>query len=175
MQTLNPEQYPIGVYDMPSEISQSTLQKWIKTLETFPAQLRDRVRDLNEKQLDTPYRDGGWTVRRVVHHLADSHHHSYIRFKWALTEDNPVIKPYDEKGWNDLPDLKDEPLEWSLKHLDVIHFKLVRLLKVMTDSDFDKTFVHPVGNKKITLRQNVGQYAWHSLHHFAHIENALKR
>jgi hypothetical protein len=168
-------QYPIGTYSMPTAISEEKLKEWITILEMMPAQLRDMVSEMNDQQLDTPYRTDGWTIRQVVHHLADSHHHSYIRFKWALTEDIPVIKPYDEKKWTDLQDLTGMPVEWSLRHLEVVHYKLVRLLKTMTSEQFMRSFIHPVGDKTISLRQNVGQYAWHSMHHYMHIKNLVDR
>ncbi|RMB57687.1 putative metal-dependent hydrolase [Dokdonia sinensis] len=168
-------QYPIGKASIPTEISEEKLQEWITTLELLPVRLSTLVSDMSDEQLDTPYRDGGWTVRQLVHHISDSHHHSYIRFKWALTEDNPLIKPYLEKEWAELDDAKYAPIEWSLKHIEVVHFKLVRLLKGMTNAQFERTFRHPEGKSTISLRQNVGQYAWHSNHHYAHIENLVKR
>lgn len=168
-------QYPIGKYSMPQEISDEKLKEWIMILEMMPAQLRDMVSEMNDSQLDTPYREEGWTIRQVVHHLADSHHHSYIRFKWALTEETPVIKPYLQDKWTDLPDLDGMPVEWSLRHLEVVHYKLVRLLRMMTSEQLDRSFIHPDGNIKISLRQNVGQYAWHSMHHYLHIKNLVDR
>lgn len=172
METL---QYPIGKFQAPAQITKEHLIAWIDTLDQLPARLRALTKDLSDEQLDTPYRPEGWTVRQVVHHLADSHHNSYIRFKWALTEDNPVIKAYDEKAWTLLPDLEASPIEWSLRHLEVIHHKLVQLLKVMTEAHYKRTFTHPDGNKVVTLEENLGHYAWHSNHHYAHIENLVKR
>lgn len=168
------KQYPIGKYAMPTEISDAQLTEWIEVLETLPANLRAMTSEMDDTQLDTPYRPEGWSVRQVVHHLADSHHNSYIRFKWALTEDNPTIKPYDQDAWAHLPDLNDMPVEWSLRHLEVVHHKLVRLLKSLPQKELSKTFVHPDGNKTYTLKQNVGQYAWHSMHHYTHVANLVK-
>lgn len=167
--------YPIGKFTPPETITNEKLKEWITILEVLPAQLRDMVSEMKDDQLDTPYRPEGWTVRQVVHHVADSHHHSYIRFKWALTEDNPTIKPYLEKEWTNLPDLKGMPVEWSLKHLEAVHYKLVRLLRSLSDEQYERTFIHPDGNKVISLRQNVGQYAWHGMHHYMHIANLVKR
>ena len=167
--------YPIGQVDQNKEITSKKIEEWILILEMMPSQLRDMVSEMSDSQLDTPYRPEGWTVRQVVHHLADSHHHSYTRFKWALTEDNPTIKPYFEKKWTDLEDLKGMPVEWSLRHLEAVHYKLVRLLRKMTEAQFDRTFVHPDGNQVVNLRQNVRQYAWHSMHHYMHIANLVKR
>ncbi len=175
MENIEKLKYPIGKFSMPVEISEKKLTEWITILEEIPAQLRDLVSEMSDNKLDVPYRPDGWTVRQVVHHLADSHHHSYSRFKWALTEDNPTIKPYDEKAWAQLVDVDGMPVEWSLRHIEAVHYKLVRLLRCMTPSQFEKTFVHPDGNKVITLRQNVGHYAWHSRHHFMHIKNLVEK
>ena len=130
--------------------------------------------NLSDEQLNTPYRPDGWTVRQVVHHVSDSHHHSYTRFKWALTEDEPVIKPYFEARWAALTDSKIAPIKMSLNHLKAIHFKLVYLVKSLSDDDLNKCFIHPETNEKVVLKKNIGIYAWHSNHHYAHIENLLK-
>ena len=167
--------YPIGQFNCPEIITESHLDNWIQTLEKFPSDLTTLVKDLSDQQLDTPYRPEGWTVRQVVHHVSDSHHHSYIRFKWALTEDKPVIKYYYEHLWAELTDAKDAPIQMSLDHLRAVHFKLVYLLRSMSQHDFDKTFIHPEHNEEVPLRKNVGIYAWHSKHHFAHIKNLLSR
>jgi len=167
--------YPIGRFSMPEEISKETLTKWIKTLEELPARLRSIIEPMNDEQLNTLYRPEGWSVRELVHHIADSHHHSYIRFKWALTENNPTIKPYDENAWSKLPDIEGMSIEWSLKHIEVIHYKLVRLLKKLTDQDLKRTFLHPASGDTIALKQNIGIYAWHSEHHFMHIKNLIGR
>ena len=167
--------YPIGTFTPPETITDEKLKEWVTILEVLPAQLRDMVSEMDDTKLDTPYRPEGWTVRQVVHHIADSHHHSYVRFKWALTEDNPTIKPYLEKEWTNLSDLKGMPVEWSLRHLEAVHYKLVRMLRSLSDEQLERTFIHPDGNKTISLRQNVGQYAWHGMHHFMHIANLVKR
>lgn len=168
-------QYPIGKFKAPETISNEKLNEWITILEMFPSQLRDMVSEMTEAQLDTAYRPGGWTVRQVVHHVADSHHHSYIRFKWALTEDNPTIKPYLQDKWAEQPDLVGMPVEWSLRHVEVVHYKLVRMLRAVKDEDLDRTFVHPEGRAVSSLRENTGRYAWHSMHHYMHISNLVKR
>tara|TARA_R110002072_G_scaffold127575_2_gene264988 strand:- start:369 stop:899 length:531 start_codon:yes stop_codon:yes gene_type:complete len=167
------KRYPIGVFSSPSIITEEILQNWIQTLEHFPTRLENLVKDLSEVQLDTPYREDGWTLRQVVHHCADSHHHSYIRFKWALTEENPVIKAYNEADWAELFDTKTAPIEISLLHLKAVHAKLVYLLKGLSDKDLQKSFVHPETNETVVLSKNIGIYAWHCNHHFAHIENLL--
>lgn len=167
--------YPIGHFSSPDVITDSQLQEWIVTLEQFPNKLQKLVINLFPEQLDTPYRPGGWTVRQVVHHVADSHHHSYIRFKWALTENKPVIKYYYEQLWAELEDAKSAPIGLSLNHLSAVHAKLVYLLKGMSETDFNKSFIHPEHNEEVSLKTNVGKYAWHSNHHYAHIKTLFDR
>lgn len=167
--------YPIGHYQIPNPITQHHLDEWIAVLEHLPQRLAEMLIPFSEDQLETPYRPGGWTVRQLVHHIADSHHHSYIRFKWALTEDNPLIKPYDEKAWTALFDSKSAPIQMSLDHLKVVHAKLVYLLKGLSEEDLQRKFTHPDGNEETTLKENIGRYAWHGSHHFAHIKNLLER
>ncbi|MGB5647707.1 YfiT family bacillithiol transferase [Muriicola sp.] len=167
--------YPIGHFVKPAIINPLLVKDWVAQMEALPVNLSDLVIPLSKEQLDTPYRAGGWTVRQVVHHLADSHHHSYIRFKWALTEDRPVIKPYLEKEWALLFDAVSAPIDLSLKHLDAVHAKLVYLLKGLSEEDLMKTFIHPVGNSETTLKENIGRYAWHGNHHLAHIQALLDR
>ena len=167
--------YPIGEFRTPSMITEEIKQEWIQVLENFPSRLENLVKGLSEDKLDTPYREGGWTIRQVVHHCSDSHHHSYIRFKWALTENTPMIKAYDEKSWAELFDTKTAPISMSLLHLKAVHAKLVYLLKGLSDEDLQKSFIHPESKETVVLRKNIGIYAWHSNHHYAHIENLLIR
>ena len=166
--------YPIGQFKLPDSITKEHVSQWIATLELFPEKLKSIVSELSVEQLDTAYRPGGWTIRQVVHHLADSHTHSYIRFKWALTEDKPVIKYYYEDRWAELPDAKTGPIEPSLMQLSAVHHKLVSLLKSLSEDELDQQFIHPEYKKSISLRENAGIYAWHCDHHFAHIHNCLK-
>ncbi len=168
-------QYPIGKYIVPDHITEEQIKEWIAVLEQLPQRLEQLVTPLSEEQLETPYRPGGWTVRQVVHHVADSHHHSYIRFKWALTEDNPVIKAYYEKEWANLFDTRTAPVFLSLAHLKAVHAKLVYLLKGLTPEQLQRTFTHPEGNTVSTLAENIGRYAWHGSHHLAHIQALIKR
>lgn len=167
--------YPIGKFQAPTTISKEHLREWITVLEHLPQRLQDLVAPLSEAQLETPYRPEGWTVRQLVHHISDSHHNSYMRFKWALTEDKPVIKPYDEKAWAELFDTRTAPIQMSLDHLKAVHAKLVYLLKGLSQSELQRKFVHPDGNVETTLEENIGRYAWHSNHHYAHIANLIKR
>ncbi|MEM8848321.1 MAG: YfiT family bacillithiol transferase [Bacteroidota bacterium] len=167
--------YPIGKYEVPERITDEHLKKWINILEELPVRLESMVSTLSKEQLETPYRPEGWTVRQLVHHISDSHHHSYIRFKWGLTEDNPVIKPYFEKEWSNLFDAKSAPIQMSLDHLKAVHAKLVYLLKGLSAEQLQRTFMHPEGNVQSTLAENIGRYAWHGSHHFAHIQNLIDR
>ncbi|MBT8393373.1 MAG: putative metal-dependent hydrolase [Bacteroidia bacterium] len=167
--------YPIGKFRAPEEYSESTINEWISILENFPMKLESLVKNLSDAQLDTPYRPKGWTIRQVIHHLADSHHHSYIRFKWALTEDKPVIKYYYEALWAELPDAKHAPIELSLSHLKAVHAKLVFLLKSLSKKELHRSFIHPEYNEEVVLWKNISIYAWHSEHHFVHIDNLLAR
>ncbi len=173
--TLEQLRYPIGTYKIPNPITNDHFKEWVAVLEHLPERFSAMVMPLSEEQLETPYRPEGWTVRQVVHHVSDSHHHSYIRFKWALTEDNPVIKPYDEKGWAALFDTKTAPIQMSLDHIKAVHTKLVYLLKGLSKEQLQRKFTHPQDNMETTLLENVGRYAWHGNHHFAHIENLIKR
>ncbi|MBW8243313.1 bacillithiol transferase BstA [Muricauda oceani] len=174
-ETLEQLRYPIGKFETPETISSADLEKWISDLETLPQRLSDIVTPLSDDQLDTPYRPEGWTVRQLVHHISDSHHNSYIRFKWALTEDTPTIKAYDEKAWAELFDCRTAPILMSLYHLSAIHAKLVYLLKGLSEEQLERSFIHPDGNQETTLKENIARYAWHGNHHYAHIQNLVKR
>jgi radical SAM superfamily enzyme YgiQ (UPF0313 family) len=167
--------YPIGQFDCPHTISSDHIESWISILEYFPNRLENLVKDLTNDQLDTQYRPDGWTIRQVIHHLSDSHHHSYTRFKWALTEDKPVIKAYYEERWAELFDSKKAPIDMSLLHLKAIHAKLVYLLKGLSEDHLNKCFVYPETQSDVVLKKNTGIYAWHSNHHYSHIENLMKR
>ncbi len=173
--TLEQLRYPIGTYKIPEIITQKHLDEWIDILENLPQRLEEMVNPLSDEQLETPYRPEGWTVRQLVHHISDSHHHSYTRFKWGLTEDNPVIKPYFEKEWSKLFDAQSAPIQMSIDHLKAVHAKLVYLLKGLSNDDLQRKFTHPDGNEETTLAENIGRYAWHGSHHFAHIENLINR
>lgn len=166
--------YPIGKFEKSSEITQSLINTWIKDIEAFPDKLKHEVQNLSQEQLDTPYRPDGWTIRQVVHHVADSHMNSFIRIKLALTEDNPVIKPYLEAKWAELPDTKNYPVQISLNIIQALHERWGYLLKALTEEELDRTFIHPESNKEFTIKEMIGFYAWHSNHHLAHITSIKK-
>lgn len=167
--------YPIGKVNIPAEITINDISKWISIIENHPEKIRKLVKSLDDNQLDTPYRPDGWTVRQVIHHLGDSHTNSYIRFKWTLTEDKPVIKAYFEDRWAELSDSKNGSIELGLDYLKVLHAKWVYLLKELTNDDLKKYFIHPETNAEVTLAKNIGIYAWHCEHHYQHINQLLIR
>ncbi|WP_078433143.1 YfiT family bacillithiol transferase [Metabacillus halosaccharovorans] len=162
-------QYPIGEFVPPENVTEKDLEGWIDTIEGAPEQLRKVLDSLPVSLVDTSYRPGGWTVRQIVHHLADSHMNSYIRFKLALTENCPTIKAYDEKAWANLPDCQTS-IDVSLQLLESLHKRWCQLLKSMSLSDFEKTFYHPETKQDVKLSTNVALYAWHSKHHIEHIK-----
>jgi hypothetical protein len=167
--------YPIGLVEIPENITSKNIENWISDIERFPQELEFLVKDLSDNQLDTVYRENGWTVRQVIHHCYDSHHNSYTRFKWALTEDSPVIKAYYEEKWAELEDSKSAPILLSIDALKALHSKWVYFLRGLSDKDLENTFIHPSGNKETLLKENIGIYAWHCQHHYAHIEQLIQR
>jgi uncharacterized damage-inducible protein DinB len=173
MTELDDLRYPIGRFQPPSTSTPALRTAQIETLRLLPSRLRAAVDVLNDSQLDTPYRDGGWTLRQVVHHLADSHANSYIRFRLALTEDLPTIKPYDEAAWARLPDNRMS-IEPSLEFLDGMHQRFAALLESMSEEDFQRSFNHPQRGR-MDLATNLALYDWHSRHHAAHITSLRSR
>jgi hypothetical protein len=166
--------YPIGRFAHDGPVSDADLAAWLDDLDALPAQLRAAVAGLTDAQLDTTYRPGGWTVRQVVHHVPDSHTNALVRFKWALTEDAPRIKAYDEVGWADLPDTRAVPVETALAFLDALHARWTGLLRALDRAALARTFVHPVSGAT-ALDRTVGMYAWHGRHHVAHITRLAER
>ncbi len=166
--------YPVGKFTWPEKLTEGDRRKWIGQIAETPAKLRASVKGLSKKQLDTPYRDGGWTVRQVVHHLPDSHLNAYVRFKLALTEDQPTIKPYDQERWAELPDAKTGQLEPSLRLLDSLHLRWVATLKAMSAADFGRRLKHPELGE-VVLERYLALYAWHGRHHVGHITSLRKR
>ena len=166
--------YPIGKFDENINVTKELKSEFISTIENLPSQLRKEVENLSQQQLDIPYREGGWTVRQVIHHLPDSHINSYVRFKLALTEDNPKIKTYEEHLWAELKDTFETPIEISLNLLEALHQRWSILLNSLTDEQFSRTFQHPEWGS-ITLSTTLALYAWHSKHHLAHITELKKK
>ena len=166
--------YPIGKFTEIPQPDGHELAEWLRHIEDLPGNLRYAVSGLRESQLDTPYRDGGWTVRQVIHHVADSHMHSYARFRFALTEQDPVIKPYNEATWAELPDAKTAPISLSLSLLDALHKRWMMLLRSLDDSALQRVFVHPELGP-VSLMKAIQLYAWHGRHHEAHITNLRRR
>ena len=166
--------YPVGRFTKPGTLTLAARTAAIDILAAFPAQFRAAVQSLSAAHLDTPYRDGGWTVRQVVHHVPESHMHAYCRLKFALTEDAPTIKPYDEGAWSSFPDQAAAPIEGSLQLVDGLHARFVSVWRVMTPDQFTRTLQHPE-NGPMTLDDLLAMYAWHSRHHTAHITSLRQK
>ncbi|HET7712245.1 MAG TPA: bacillithiol transferase BstA [Thermoanaerobaculia bacterium] len=166
--------YPVGPFQPVNALSPGERRQRIEEIAAAPARMREAVTGLSDEQLDTPYRDGGWTVRQVAHHLPDSHLNAYIRLKLALTESEPTIKPYDEAAWAQLPDSVQTPVETSLTLLESLHQRWVILLRSLRDEDFARTFRHPE-HGVVTLDWLLAMYGWHSRHHVAHITSLRER
>ena len=166
--------YPIGKFSYAGPLTAEQKQECLANIEQAPARLRAALRGLSDAQLDTPYLDGGWTLRQVAHHVPDSHMNSYIRCKLALTEDEPTIKPYMENLWAELPESKSAPIEVSLALLDSLHERWMLLLRQLTDADWKRTFRHPdLG--LVSLEKNLALYSWHGRHHVAHVTNLREK
>jgi len=166
--------YPVGRFSPPESTLPAIRSAHIQTLRELPARLQSAVAGLNEAQLDTPYREGGWTVRQVVHHVADSHANSYVRFKLALTEDWPTIKPYDEAAWASLADSRRMPIDSSLALIAALHTRWVVLLESLSGEDFLRGYNHPESGRQ-NLATALAIYEWHSRHHTAHITGLRAR
>lgn len=166
--------YPIGKYE-PQPFSQKQIEKWLIDIQFLPQHLENAVLNLDEQHLNTPYRPEGWTLRQVVHHVADSHSNAYIRFKLGLTEDNPTIKPYDENAWAKLNDTAVVPINVSLTLLHALHTRWMAVLKAIKPEEWERTVVHPEHGKQMTLWYLLGNYAWHGRHHTAHITSLRDR
>ena len=167
--------YPIGQFRYEGEPDQHQREQWIEEIAATPANLRAVVDGLAPHQLDTPYRDKGWTVRQVVHHLPDSHLNAYTRIKLALTEDVPVIRPYEEARWAELPDGRAGPIELSLNLLESLHHRWVLLLRQLTPADFRRRYMHPQHGRPFEVQETLALYAWHGRHHVAHITSLRRR
>ncbi|MBZ5608032.1 MAG: bacillithiol transferase BstA [Acidobacteriia bacterium] len=171
----NPDlRYPVGKFRFPETVSAEDRRQFVEQIAETPLRLRSAVKGLADPQLDTPYRPGGWTVRQVVHHVPDSHLNSYVRFRWALTEEEPTIKAYFEDRWAELPDARTAPVEISLRLLECLHARWVGLLRSLDDTQWKRTFRHPELGL-ISLEKNAALYAWHGRHHVAHITSLRER
>jgi uncharacterized damage-inducible protein DinB len=165
--------FPIGKFNGQPPANEAEREQFLRNIERTPAELRAAIQGLSEEELDTPYREGGWTVRQVIHHVPDSHLNSYIRFKLALTEDEPTIKPYQEDRWAELADSRLTPVATSLSLLESLHQRWMLLLRSFSPQDWKRTFRHP-DMGLLTLDQTLGLYSWHGRHHVAHITTLRK-
>jgi uncharacterized damage-inducible protein DinB len=166
--------FPIGDFRPPATTTEAERLARIDQIEAAPARLREAVVGLGPEQIETPYRPGGWTVRQVVHHVPDSHLNGYVRFRLALTEDEPTIKPYQEERWAELPDARSAPLEVSLDMLDALHRRWTRLLRSLAPSDWERRYRHPELGL-VSLERTLALYAWHGRHHVAHVTSLRDR
>ncbi|MCC6784301.1 MAG: putative metal-dependent hydrolase [Planctomycetes bacterium] len=174
MDELERQKYPIGRFAMPSSVDAALRRTWIDGIAAQPTAFRNAVAGLSDAQLDTPYRDGGWTLRQVAHHLPDSHLHAYCRTKYALTEDHPTVKPYDEAAWSKLPDAL-LPVAPSLAIFEHVTTRWLVVLRAMREAEFARTWFHPEQGKTFTLDRLLGLYDWHGRHHLAHITALRQR
>ena len=166
--------YPIGKYD-PQQFSAKQLEQWLIDIKFLPQHLENSILNLDEQQLSTTYRPEGWTVRQVVHHVADSHMNAYIRFKLGLTEDNPTIKPYNEEAWAKMKDTALIPINVSLTLLHALHTRWMEVLNDIKEEEWNRTVVHPEHGRQMTLWYLLGMYAWHGRHHTAHVTSLRER
>jgi uncharacterized damage-inducible protein DinB len=167
-------QFPIGEYQ-PKPYSEKLKRIWLQDIQFLPSILETAIENMDYAMLETPYRDGGWNCRQVVHHLADSHMNSYIRFKLAITENNPTIKSYDEVAWSLTKDVNDVPINISITLLYALHTRWYSFLLSLQNEDWNKIVIHSATNKKMTLWYLLGLYAWHGIHHVAHINIVRKK
>ena len=167
--------YPIGQFEFHSSASDLEVKKWIRNIENHPANLKKSVKGLNETKLNTPYREGGWTVKQVVHHLADSHMNAYIRIKLALTENIPTIKPYEEAQWAEMDEAKNAPINISLSLLEALHQRWTMMNKKIKPAYYSKSVFHPEKKREVTIKEFLEMYSWHCRHHCAHITALRKR
>lgn len=167
------QKYPVGRFQRDAEVPHATRAALIDSIAATPQRLREAVMGLNDQQLDTPYREGGWTVRQVVHHLPDSHLNAYVRFRLALTEEKPTIRPYDEAAWAKLPDAAT-PIDVSLDLLEILHRRWLILLRTLSEADYTRMLVHPE-NGDMTVGMLLRMYEWHGRHHIAHITQLRER
>lgn len=174
-QKIDEIRFPIGEFHYSDPVSDAELYEYINDMEKFTAILSKEIAGLTKEQLNTPYRDGGWTIQQLVHHIADSHMNGYIRAKLVVTEDTPAIKPYDQDRWSELEEVKISNINESIKILDALHKRWVTFLRTLTPEDFEKEYFHPEHGISISLRSSTASYGWHCRHHVAHITNLKKK
>ena len=174
MNTPETLKYPLGKFQKPEVISNDDLKTWIAAIENFPAKIKKLTSTLSVQELNWVYRPEGWRIKQVVNHCADSHMNAFIRFKLALTEDNPTIKPYQEQLWAELVDGNSDDIFHSLQIIESVHYRWILLLKSLGTAELKRQFTHPAIKKTYSLDAMIGMYAWHCNHHLAHIEQALK-
>lgn len=167
--------YPIGRFLKPESYTQADIHDWMSVLQALPGWMDLCIENLDEAQLHTPYRPEGWTIQQLVHHVADSHINMYVRMKFALTEHNPTIMPYDENAWALLPDVQDTPVNLSVTILHALHRRIVAVLNKLSPEQWERTYYHPANNHKFTLWEMAALYAWHSRHHVEHIRQLRVR
>lgn len=165
--------FPIGAFNKPPAITAIHLSDWVQAIEDFPSLVRKLLASANDEKLSCPYRPDGWNTNQLVHHCADSHMNSFIRFKLSLTEDKPIIKPYNEAEWAMLPDVEGIKIDASMLILEGLHDRWATLLRSLTEHDLKKVFVHPEQGKEFSVEENIGVYAWHCNHHLAHMKLGL--
>lgn len=166
--------YPIGKYE-PQPYSDKVREDWLNDIKFLPQSLENAMLNLDEAQLNTRYREGGWTIKQVIHHVADSHINAYCRFRLGLTEDKPTIRPYDEQRWAELRDVEQLPPNVSITLLYALHTRWYTLLKSLAEPDWNREIIHPEHNRSMTLWYLLGMYAWHGKHHVAHITSLRER
>jgi DinB family protein len=165
--------FPLGKFEKPKTIQDNKILEWIGQIELFPTRLADLVNGLSIEELDWQYRPDGWTIKHLVHHCADSHMNSFVRFKLTLTEDQPIIKPYFEDKWAELPDSLEVDVSASLKIIEGLHLRWAILMKSLTPIEWTRELIHPEHGTRFSIGENIALYAWHSNHHLAHIKQAI--
>ncbi|OQM46481.1 metal-dependent hydrolase [Anoxybacillus sp. UARK-01] len=172
---MNDIRYPIGKFEKPALFQEEKIKEWIADIRQLPTAMREAVSGFNEEQLNTPYREGGWTVAQVVHHMADASMNAFLRTKWTITEAAPSIKPFDENAWAETVDARSVSVELSLRLLEGVHGRWTQLLESLATEDFQKTFYHEGTKMEIDLYTFVAMYAWHGKHHTAHIQQLRQK
>ena len=169
------QRYPTGRYERPERYTQPLLNEWIGNIEALPSWLDVCIENLDAAQLQAPYREGGWTIQQVIHHVADSHMNAYIRLKLTLTEDNPTVKPYEEKLWAELADVQAVPVNISITLLHALHRRMVAQLRSLAPGELDRTYYHPDMKRNVPIWELVALYSWHSRHHMSQIRSLRER